>query len=63
MKPKLIKATMADYPVVQNMARFYAYDMSRYCGFTSSEWNFPKDGLYEAHDFKNILKKRTEKHF
>jgi predicted acetyltransferase len=61
--PKLIKATMADYPVIQNMARFYAYDMSRYCGFISNEWDFPKDGLYEAHDFKKYFEEPDRKAF
>lgn len=32
----LIKASLSDYPTIQNMARFYVYDMSRYCGFISS---------------------------
>lgn len=49
---KLISATLADYPVIQNMARFYVYDISRSCGFTSHEWACPKDGLYECFDFK-----------
>lgn len=54
---------MADYPVIQNMARFYAYDMSRYCAFISNEWDFPKDGLYEAHDFKKYFKEPNRKAF
>lgn len=62
-KPKLITATMDDYPVIQNMARFYAYDMSRYCGFISNEWNFPKDGLYEAHDFRKYFEEPGRKAF
>lgn len=49
---KIIKATIADYPTVQNMARFYVYDMSRSCGFISDEWACPSDGLYESYDFK-----------
>ncbi|MFY9589607.1 GNAT family N-acetyltransferase [Rickettsia endosymbiont of Halotydeus destructor] len=53
----LIPTTLADYPVIQNMARFYIYDLSRYCGFTSDEydWALPKDGLYESNDFKNYF--------
>ena len=52
---------MADYPAIQNMARFYAYDMSRYCGFISNEWAFPKDGLYESHDFKKYFEEPDRK--
>lgn len=51
-EPKLIEATLQDYPTIQNMARFYVYDMSRYCGFISGEWACPDDGLYESYDFK-----------
>src|SRR5580692_1471973 len=61
--PKLIKATMVDYPVIQNMARFYAYDMSRYCGFISNEWAFPKDGLYESHDFRKYFEQPDRRAF
>ncbi|MDP1974619.1 MAG: GNAT family N-acetyltransferase [Alphaproteobacteria bacterium] len=50
--PTLVPATMDDYPTIQNMARFYVYDMTRLCGFISNEWHCPKDGLYEAFDFK-----------
>ena len=49
---KIIKATIDDYPTVQNMARFYVYDMSRSCGFISDDWACPSDGLYESYDFK-----------
>ncbi|WP_341792879.1 MULTISPECIES: hypothetical protein [unclassified Rickettsia] len=53
----LTSATLADYPTVQNMARFYVYDLSRSCGFTSDEddWTIPRDGLYESTDFKNYF--------
>jgi hypothetical protein len=54
-KPTLQLATIDDYETIQNMARFYAYDMSRECGFIAEEWSFPKNGLYESHDFKNTL--------
>jgi predicted acetyltransferase len=50
--PRLIKASFADYPVVQNLARFYVYDMSRYCGFISEDWACPPNGLFESFDFK-----------
>ncbi|MBS0289828.1 MAG: GNAT family N-acetyltransferase [Proteobacteria bacterium] len=54
-RTELIKATLADYEVVQNMARFYAYDMSRDCGQQLEGWEFPKNGLYECNDFKKYL--------
>ncbi|MGX6960860.1 MAG: GNAT family N-acetyltransferase [Rickettsia endosymbiont of Pentastiridius leporinus] len=53
----LIPATLADYPLIQNMGRFYIYELSRNCGFESDEydWSLPKDGLYEANDFKKYF--------
>lgn len=50
--PTIIPATLADYPIVQNMARFYAYDLSRDCSFISSDWAMPENGCYESFDFK-----------
>lgn len=52
--PTLVKATMNDYPTIQNMARFYVYDMSRTCGGFPG-WECPADGLYESFDFKNYF--------
>lgn len=43
------------YPKIQNMARFYVYDMSRDCGFVSDEWSLPDNGLYESFDFKKYF--------
>ncbi|MDP1725119.1 MAG: GNAT family N-acetyltransferase [Alphaproteobacteria bacterium] len=48
----IIPATIEDYPTIQNMARFYVYEMTRTCGFISDDWHCPKDGLYESFDFK-----------
>ncbi|MFN7039460.1 MAG: GNAT family N-acetyltransferase [Alphaproteobacteria bacterium] len=50
-KPSLISADINDYPIIQNMARFYVYDMSRYCGNIEG-WECPDDGLYECFDLK-----------
>jgi predicted acetyltransferase len=61
--PTLQIATMDDYQTIQNMARFYAYDMSRECGFISDEWAFPKNGLYESHDFKKYFIDKTRSAF
>lgn len=49
---EILPATLKDYPIIQNMARFYVYDLSRECGFISEEWACPSDGLYESFDFK-----------
>jgi predicted acetyltransferase len=51
----LILATLPDYPLIKNMARFYVYDLSRECGVISSEWAIPADGLYESFDFKHYI--------
>lgn len=48
---KLIPASLKDYPIIQNMGRFYVYDMSQYLG-DEAGWECPKDGLYECIDFK-----------
>lgn len=61
--PKLIKATITDYPTIQNMARFYVYDMSRYCGFISKAWALPQDGLYESHDFRKYFEEPSRTAF
>jgi predicted acetyltransferase len=62
-KPQLIPATLADYPVIQNMARFYVYDLSRDCGFISKDWALPSDGLYESSDFKHYFEDSTRQAF
>lgn len=59
----IISATLADHPTVQNMARFYVYDMSRYCGFISKEWAIPANGLYESFDFKSYFEDSNRKAF
>ena len=48
---KLIPASLEDYPTLQNMGRFYVYDMSEYMG-NEAGWEMPEDGLYECIDFK-----------
>lgn len=48
---KLIPVDIKEYPVIQNMARFYVYDMSEYLGMEAG-WEIPQDGLYECIDFK-----------
>lgn len=48
---ELIPASLSDYPTVQNMGRFYVYDMSEYVG-NKPGWKMPENGLYECIDFK-----------
>ncbi|WP_423062676.1 GNAT family N-acetyltransferase [Candidiatus Paracoxiella cheracis] len=50
-KVKLIPASLKDYPIIQNMARFYVYDMSEYLG-NEEGWEIPEDGLYECINFR-----------
>ncbi|PPE03408.1 GNAT family N-acetyltransferase [Holospora curviuscula] len=57
----IIQETMDDYPCIQNMARFYVYDLSRECGSISSDWAMPEDGLYESFDFKNYFEEPSRK--
>jgi predicted acetyltransferase len=51
LKAHLQEAKLSDYPTIQNMARFYVYDMSRYCGHLPG-WECPDDGLFENFDLK-----------
>jgi predicted acetyltransferase len=44
---QIIPATIKDYPVVQNLARFYVYDRS---GFM--QWGCEENGNFECIDFK-----------
>jgi predicted acetyltransferase len=50
LNPTLHKTTLADYPTIQNMARFYVYDRSPYMG-----WECPETGLFECIDFKHYF--------
>ncbi|KTC78182.1 GNAT family N-acetyltransferase [Legionella brunensis] len=54
LKIKLFKAQPNDLAVMQNLARFYVYDMSRYCGFLPG-WKCPETGLYECYDLKKYF--------
>ncbi len=63
LTPHIISATLADYHTIQNMARFYVYEMSRTCGLNSMDWACPDDGLYESFDFKSYFEDSTRKAF
>lgn len=45
MDIQIIPAQESDYSIVQNLARFYVYDMSETMG-----WSCPETGLYEGCD-------------
>ena len=57
-KPSIIPAILADYPTIQNMARFYVYDRTVYMG-----WQCPENGLFECIDFKHYFENSDEKSF
>ena len=42
--PVLIPALQIHRQIIQNMARFYVYDMSRHCG-EERGWELPENGL------------------
>lgn len=50
-KIKLIPAALENYPNIQNLARFYVYDISEFMGQTE-DWEMPENGLYECIDLK-----------
>ena len=50
LRTALIPATIEHYLIIQNMARFYVYDRSKYMG-----WECPETGLYECIDFKHYF--------
>ena len=63
MKSEVIIATIDDYDVINNLARFYIYDMSRYCGTHSKTWSIPNNGLYETYNFKKFFIEKNRKAF
>jgi predicted acetyltransferase len=56
MKITLSKATKDDKNTIQNLGRFYVYEMSRYCGFLPS-WEVPQNGLFECIDLSSYCEK------
>ena len=59
----LVTASIDDYPLIQNMARFFVYDMSKECGHISDEWRLPPDGLYESFDFKSYFEDKSRRSY
>ena len=56
MKITLCKATEEDKSTIQNLGRFYVYEMSRYCGFLPT-WETPSNGLFECIDLSSYTEK------
>ena len=55
---KLIPATLNDLPIIQNLARFYAYDISENYG-DEPGWEMEDDGLYSIGiDFKKYFESK-----
>ena len=56
MRITLDKATKEDKDTIQNLGRFYVYEMSRYCGFLPT-WEVPTNGLFECIDLSSYYEK------
>lgn len=52
----LCKAGEKDIHTIQNLGRFYVYEMSRYCGFLPN-WETPSNGLFECIDLSSYCEK------
>jgi predicted acetyltransferase len=62
LKAELIKATLADYPIIENMWRFYIYDMGRYCGLNKG-WECPADLSFVPDDLTHYFVDPTRNAF
>jgi predicted acetyltransferase len=51
-KIALCKATKEDKATIQNLGRFYIYEMFKYCGFLPA-WETPLNGLFECIDLSS----------
>ena len=58
MKITLSKALEQDKNTIQNLGRFYVYEMSKYCG-----WEIPSNGLYECRDLSSYFEKPDRQAF
>ncbi|MBA3956798.1 MAG: GNAT family N-acetyltransferase [Parachlamydiaceae bacterium] len=57
MKITLTKAaSQEDKITIQNLGRFYVYEMSRFCGFLPT-WEVPSNGLFECIDLSSYCEK------
>jgi predicted acetyltransferase len=61
-KPDIIPATISDHPIIQNLWRFYIYDMGRYCEFNEG-WEDPTDLSFTSDDLTVYFSDKTRKAF
>lgn len=54
MHVTICKASKEDKEIIQNLGRFYIYEMSRYCGFLPN-WDTPSNGLFECIDLSSYF--------
>ncbi|CDR34211.1 GNAT family N-acetyltransferase [Criblamydia sequanensis] len=52
----LVKAEDKDKETIQNLGRFYVYEMSRHCGFLEG-WEVPCNGLFECRHLSSYIEK------
>lgn len=60
--PKIIPATIIDYPIIENMWHFYIYDMGRYCGLNEG-WEDPINLSFIPDDLTNYFVDEDRKAF
>jgi predicted acetyltransferase len=56
--PILVPALLEDQARIQNMGRFYVYEMSRACGSLPG-WELPEDGMYECRDLSSYFHEKN----
>jgi len=52
----LVRAGKEERAIIQNLGRFYVYEMSRYCGILPT-WKTPSNGLFECIDLSSYCEK------
>jgi predicted acetyltransferase len=60
--PELCPASMSDYAVIENLWRYYVYDMGRYCGFTRG-WECPIELSFVPDDLTHYFTEPAKKVF
>lgn len=63
LKIDLIPAFMSDYSIIQNLGRFYIYELSRFCGIPYQSFKCPENGLIEFDDQKKYFMDKNHKAF
>ena len=61
-KPSLHKALESYYPLIQNMTRFYLYDVAKYIGDLPG-FEFQEDGLYPVFELKKYFEEKDRHPF